>query len=251
MFILVGLEIRTLYRERAEHDREQEFARCQQLRSFESIADSLKSAITISQGQYQSTLKHVDGVLKTTEDVSRLAKKSLDNLTGGESFGYVIPNIGSTSDFHKATGAGSFLGFGCLVNNDGDQPLSGVTVTVSRILMNPVNGASRSNPAMIDAGSLSPLNIGTLPPHSQVTLPTVITPQLGPDGIARYLIFVSAQNGTAAEDLFFRKSNDGQNWDYKIRVRRQMSGAEKTGQYQNRTPVKTIKEIDWTEPPTQ
>ncbi len=108
MFILVGLEIRTLYRERAEHDREQEFARCQQLRSFESIADSLKSAITISQGQYQSTLKHVDGVLKTTEDVSRLAKKSLDNLTGGESFGYVIPNIGSTSDFHKATGAGGF-----------------------------------------------------------------------------------------------------------------------------------------------
>ena len=57
MFLFVGLEIRTLYLDRDEHDRDQAQARCEQLESFKQIATTLGTAITTSQTQFNATME--------------------------------------------------------------------------------------------------------------------------------------------------------------------------------------------------
>jgi antitoxin (DNA-binding transcriptional repressor) of toxin-antitoxin stability system len=56
LFILFGLELRTLYLDRDEHDAQQAQARCQQLESFQKIADGINTAITTSQSQFNQTM---------------------------------------------------------------------------------------------------------------------------------------------------------------------------------------------------
>src|SRR5579863_9917247 len=88
MLALVMLEINTLYQDRNEHDAEQNQARCEQIERFGQIADGIKEAVKQSQQEYIDTIEHVDGVLETTQQVSRLAQKNLENVTGGNSFAY-------------------------------------------------------------------------------------------------------------------------------------------------------------------
>src|ERR1035438_1027375 len=76
---LLFLEIRSINLEDIKHDREQAFARCEELRSFKIIANTLSQSITQGQVQYQTTLGHVDDVMKTTQKVSGLTEKSLEN----------------------------------------------------------------------------------------------------------------------------------------------------------------------------
>jgi hypothetical protein len=57
MFLFVGLEIRTLYLDRSQHDREQALARCQQLESFTAIANGIQSSIDGSKTQFNTTMK--------------------------------------------------------------------------------------------------------------------------------------------------------------------------------------------------
>jgi hypothetical protein len=48
MFLFVGLEFRTLYLDRDQHDVEQAFARCEELNSFREISGGLKASISKS-----------------------------------------------------------------------------------------------------------------------------------------------------------------------------------------------------------
>jgi hypothetical protein len=61
MFVLVGLEIRTLYLDRDEHDREQAYAACEQLERFGQIADKMNTAISTSQSQFNATMDKFSG----------------------------------------------------------------------------------------------------------------------------------------------------------------------------------------------
>lgn len=58
MFLLVGLEFRTLYLDRADHDQKEDDARKLQLQGFKDIGDGIKSAIEKSQEQFDTTVKN-------------------------------------------------------------------------------------------------------------------------------------------------------------------------------------------------
>jgi len=68
MFVLLGLELRTLYLDREEHDREQAYARCEQLREFNQIATTLGNAIATSQWQFKATMQQFSETNKSTLD---------------------------------------------------------------------------------------------------------------------------------------------------------------------------------------
>jgi hypothetical protein len=99
VFALFGLEIRTLYLDRDEHDAEQARERCQQLQSFQQIATTLGAAITTSQTQFDATMKRSDQIMKETMASNKTAKESLDNITGGDSYTYVAAEIGAGPPF--------------------------------------------------------------------------------------------------------------------------------------------------------
>lgn len=83
MFAFVGMEIRTIYLDSAQHDREQAFARCQQLQSFSDIGNGIKAAINQSQQQFQETMSRSNRILTAERD-------SLNTFTGGNSFCYIV-----------------------------------------------------------------------------------------------------------------------------------------------------------------
>jgi hypothetical protein len=82
-----------IYDQRGDMSTGQTQARCEQIERFGQIAEGIKESIHQSQNQYDSTNRHVDGVLITTQQVSGLAKQSLEYLNGGKSFIVVIPGV--------------------------------------------------------------------------------------------------------------------------------------------------------------
>jgi hypothetical protein len=56
MLAFFGLELRTLYLDRDEHDREQAHAECEQLERFGKIADKLEDSIAASRQQFGATM---------------------------------------------------------------------------------------------------------------------------------------------------------------------------------------------------
>ena len=84
MFLFVGLEIRTLYLDQTQHDREQEFARCQQLESFQKIADGIDTAISNSTAQFVATMNNMGEILAKQDN-------TLTQTMGGTTFPMFLP----------------------------------------------------------------------------------------------------------------------------------------------------------------
>jgi Ca2+/Na+ antiporter len=220
-------EVYSIRMEDLKNKSEQDLASCQEHNSFQKIASQ------------------VDSVLKTTQSVASLAEENLKDLTGGDSYAYLDPRITSTAMYekyilHAALKPEDNLSFNLRVQNEGDQSLSGVTVTVSHV----IKDATLKEPNLItDQGIMKPVYIGTIGPRVALDFPGYLGPQVGPNGIAEYLVHISAQNGQSEEMLSFRKAKDGKNWAYKLNVKRIFRKG-------NTLRAKTVKIIDWTEPPS-
>lgn len=91
MFILLGLELRTLHLDRIEHDDSQAFARCQQLESFGRIADRMDRSIRESESQFQITTSGIDGVLLKTQEAAQAAREGIEGMVGKDSYLVVSP----------------------------------------------------------------------------------------------------------------------------------------------------------------
>ncbi len=74
MFLLVILEIKSIYQDRNEHDREQAEARKEQLANFHTIANGINSSITASQSQFQVTMDRLQTAVKSSEEASTNTK---------------------------------------------------------------------------------------------------------------------------------------------------------------------------------
>jgi len=68
MFLLVGLEFRTLYLDRADHDQKEADARATQLKGFKEIGTGIEAAIQKSQQQFDETMTRIGTTLKTSEE---------------------------------------------------------------------------------------------------------------------------------------------------------------------------------------
>jgi hypothetical protein len=82
MFVFVGLEINSIYRDQQQHDNEQEFARCQQLQSFTQIATTLQIAIKNNQEQFDKTISGLNLTISQTQPHAQFGPPQLefDNL---------------------------------------------------------------------------------------------------------------------------------------------------------------------------
>ena len=82
MFILLGLEMKSVYQDRTEHDLQQAEARERETKSFESIGKGIEGAIQQSQKDFEATMRKSDAIMGRVSD-------SIKSQTGGDSFAYI------------------------------------------------------------------------------------------------------------------------------------------------------------------
>lgn len=233
VFVLLLLEIRTLYRDREEHDAEVAHAECLQLQSLKDIeADS--------QRHFDATMGRVGQVFDKTEKAADTATEAVTEITGGTNFAYVAPSP-------KLTRA---AGFSMSVVNDGGTALTGVTVTIARIdkkcrLFPP---DFYCVPWSAGPGLMEPILMGTVGPHAWSVLPKLMIPDLSMSGDEdRYRIKISAQNGMVYEYVAFRRARDNNGWAFRYVVFRGKWNRRSGGYSQ----FKVLRTTDWVEPITR
>jgi hypothetical protein len=183
MFLFVGLEIRTIYLDSAEHDGEEALARCQQLESFQKIAVGIERAINQSQQQFAATMGESAKIFGT-------AKSDLDAVTGGDTFVEfdVIPN----------TGEGNPPTFPMIVSVVGKYPIRNMAVQIQKI-----RTANDEASIYKQLQSIHMLPVGgDLLPGSHF-----VSERLG---LGRYDIGIWAANGTSDEELELKLNEHGQ-----------------------------------------
>ena len=130
MFALVGLELRTLYLDRDEHDAEQAQARCQQLESFQKIADGIDRAISDGNAQYSATMGRMEGILMQQD-------KTLMQTMGGAAYPkfYPMPPLNHNDDLWPVLiiAPGTPWPHGHVPTSAEKAPLIDVTVDISEI----------------------------------------------------------------------------------------------------------------------
>jgi hypothetical protein len=233
MLSLLGLELRTLYLDRNEHDAEQKLAQCQQLRSFQEIAQSIGSSISAGEAQFQATIGHVDRVLGTTQKVADLSEDNLENVTGGNAFAYVtLP----TTARKYLRPSNSTTAFTLTIHNGGKEILSGVTISVAHVF----SEDGRSD--LVDGGLSHAVNVGSLGRYERKMVPDFYLAPLrdDPTGHPHYVVLIEAQNGIVSEDLWLRPASDGLGWASKYRVTRTINGKKE----------RALLDKNWMEPAT-
>lgn len=185
IFVFLGLmcaEVWMMGIDRQGTEDRQVKADAAQIAGFGSIGESIKASINESDRNFSETIGKTNVVLQ--------------NITGGNSFGFVVPQP-------------SMGPIPLVVWNHGAQQLAGVTITIART----------QEP---DWGSafFKPIFIGTIGPHDHAPVPLFISPN--PEeksGQDNYWIMISAQNGTVSQSLWFRKSKkEGLPWAYSYLV---------------------------------
>jgi hypothetical protein len=195
MFVLLGLELKSVYQDRREHDEQQAEARAEQIAQFDRIAKGIKQTIDTSERQFEETMARSDKIMGRTNEV-------LAGVTGGNSFAYVSPQNFSGDQFPG------------IVWNNGEQALVGLTLTI----------AHTSDPVQVwGATFFKPIFIGTIGPHDHAPIPDFLfQPRADQTGQDNYWIMLSAQNGTAQQSLYFRRNRlHPQQWAYSFQVVRQ------------------------------
>ena len=170
-------------------------------------------------------------VLGTTETV-------VENVTGGNSYAYVYPKfeLGSIGPVYL------------FIHNNGDQILSGVSIKVDRVVSGTYDGTYHDLHS-IRLKELIPVG-GTLAAHWGAMLTNSETiPQLGPDRKATYLVLISAQNGGATEEIYFRPSNGGNSLAYQFKVWTKAYGKRRPSDFFNGIQwTRCVMTSDWIEP---
>jgi len=188
LFAFLLLELNSITVERKAQEDIQKQARAEQLQHFGEIGNRIRESIVESDKNFSATMGKTNQVL--------------ENITGGDSFAYVSPQNFSGDRF-----AG-------VVWNNGEQALSGLTLTI----------AHTSEPDW--GGSFfRPIFIGTIGPHEYAPIPNFIFQPKADEktGQDNYWIMLSAQNGTASQSLWFRRDrNNPANWAYSFQVSKQI-----------------------------
>lgn len=183
MFLFVGLEIRTIYLDAAQHDREQALARCQQLESFQRIATGIDQSLEQSQKQFTATMVESAKIFGT-------AKSNLDAVTGGNTFVEfdVAPNMGQ----------GNPPIYPMTVSINGKYPIRSMAAQIQKIELArdeaSINRQFQSIHKLHISGDVLP---GTHPLDERLS-------------VGKYGIAIWAANGLSNEELELRLDDKGQ-----------------------------------------
>jgi hypothetical protein len=146
-----------------------------------------------------STITHVDGVLKTTKSVASLAKKNLENLTGADTYAYIVPdNFGVPKDQLSFT-----------IYSKGPNTLTGVNLRFRNII-----NAFRDPEHVHFLKDALLEDVGTLRHSAQRPLTTTITPLVGPTP-DWWIVTIDSQNATVSESLQIRKGKGQSRWAWR------------------------------------
>jgi len=206
-----------------------------QNQKFNSIANDLQASINSSASQYHSTISHIDGVLSRTEEVDTLAQRSLENITGGDSYVAVIPDVAYCGDEITFS-----------VVNRGKNMLTGASllITTQGVFWPGVRNL------LMDAVSKR-LELPTLHPGERMVIDRrVELPPNRPDGDVQPLfIVVGGPSFSTEEFLEFKKTGKDQRqqdaWKYKYEIVRVLPyHVYKPGEKVMKDPI--LEQTDWT-----
>jgi hypothetical protein len=218
--VLCVVELKTIYRDRDQHDKQQAELQTQE-----------DAARRVERNSFANLLNAEKALFSDTQNIETLAKKALENVTGGDSFAYVAPQRGYDQ-------------IPLIVWNHGDQVLSGVTITI----------AHTEEPNWGDA-FYRPIFIGTIGPHDHAPIPnTFLSPKLDDKtGQDNYWIMISAQNGTVSQSLWFRKAKSGAlPWACSFQVARPIYTHKRIkGEMTNVTTMKPLMYRAWSDEPAK
>jgi len=112
----------------------------------------------------------------------------LDNITGGKSFGYIVPQWDGTLIFH----------------NEGPALLSGASINITHAFNR----------------LYDPITLGNVAPYGIAFLPNItLLPKLSTtSGLDAFVIEITAANGLFTEVLTFRVARDGRPFAYMFEV---------------------------------
>jgi hypothetical protein len=179
---LMSAEVWMMGIDREANEIKERTAEQTQLKGFSDIGEGIKASIAESDRNFAATIGKTNQILK--------------NVTGGDSFGFLVPQPWGEQ-------------IPLLVWNHGEQPLTGVTITIART----------QEPDWGNA-FYRPIFIGTIGPHDHAPVPGFLLPR--PDaksGQDAYWIMIAAQNGTVSQSLYFRKNRKGTvPWAYNYTV---------------------------------
>jgi len=187
MFILLLLEMKSIYQDRAEHDAEQILARTEQITKFNDIA------LRIDKSNLENQL-HFDATMEKTQGIVTGLAANMGAVTGGDSFCYFAMTANGQSP---------------VLVHIGKYTLYDVAARFTDI-------KSPFVPTM-DTITKSTLKIGEFPPRSAQLLAAKIP--FNPPGEINDNIFFSARNGFWSENLRGRYVNG--KWVEAIRVFRE------------------------------
>ncbi|MDQ2710675.1 MAG: hypothetical protein M3Y24_00320 [Acidobacteriota bacterium] len=194
------LEITTLYQQRAEDvmtanknrmDEDDRFAKV-----LKNQQENFTEVLRKDREQFQSTVTHVDSV-------ARLAQESLANITGKNSFPYIVPQTHSGTETIPL-----------FMWDHGRHLLSGVTFTIKKWGSDGIL-------------TFPEMDVGVLHPGWGRPLKAQITPH--PDtssGIDSYDVEMYTQSEFFTEVLQFRKGRNQLRWAYQYWVQRHLIGDE-------------------------
>ena len=229
---MLGAEIHSIRSDRATNDAQQKNIRDAESEKFNQIAQGLKDSIDIGKGQYSSTITHVDSVLTTTQRVANLSTTTLLNITGGNSFAYVIP-----ASFVLPPGYSKDTEFTMELYNAGSQTLTGVSIFMTRVVSSSEGIEHTTDPTTFNVGTAASGHRQVL---TEFGKPYYMHPSPNDDGIATYNITIQAQNGSVKQVLRFRPSINGEGWATAFVVMRIDKNPKVTG--------RTLCTQDWKEP---
>jgi hypothetical protein len=234
VFLLVCFlitEFRAIDKDRADNQEAQKKFFESQKEGFAGISQQAAQQFSATTQGLTAAVNGLNGVLQTTQGVADLARKNLENVTGGTSFAYVVPNteiVPAAPDLWKH-------GFSMTVINEGRDTLI-LNIVVAHVLEQ-TNGH-----VVTDLGPMTPTGPITLAAHTAQQVPERFI-QVNADSthVDHFLILINAQNGSEQEDMWFRPAKSGIGWACKFVVQKPLvPGSLKS--------VKIIKQQDWKEP---
>lgn len=190
MFLFVGLEIRTIYLDQDQHDREQTLARCQQLESFQKIAAGIDTAISNSSTQFAATMTNMGEVL-TKQDAT------LTQTMGGTNYPMFLATF-PTDPASKEMPVfvitpGKSWSHGHVPTSEETAPLADVTVD---IMENPAKVREMTTSEMDSLMHPTHYNLGTL------TVPGMFTAPFKLQKGKRYTLQITTRRGEFREDIY-------------------------------------------------
>ncbi len=195
---LMYVEIRSIHWDQVDHDTKQAFATCEEAQKFQSIANGLSDSVEKSEGEYKSTIQHVNGVLKTTQSITSLSEENLKQITGGDSKPDI--NLGFVDNSHP---------YLFISDESGRYPLRSVSIEIEDVnrmitlylgrgmkpLFNDIQTATQDY-------SLGDISVGQV---SRIALTPV---PYGID-IARYNVQYRSLNNSTSYSFVARKNKEG------------------------------------------